>query len=232
MFEIMFEIILVIIVLIVIYVSFVDKRKTINVCGKAAITYEADIASFTVNITETAHTTEEALNNVNCKMAKVARVLEEFKVDKIETGTLKFEPTKEYHDDDYTIVQEARHVINVKIKDLEKLPKVIDALSKITSIRVDSINTDKEDKTELYDLAKKAAFEQAKQKAELYASLSGLKLGKAIKIYEQEDEAFYKMETSGRDCLMQKCSIDSYSTSYYENECTVSAEINVNFLAK
>ena len=209
--------------------TLVDERKTIDVVGTANVKFQADIASFNIQVSESANTTIEASNKTNEKMDKISSILATFDIDKIETGRLSLYPSREYNrsDDTYIETQTAEHSITVWTKNIEDISKIIDSLSTITDIRINSINLDKEDKADIYAKARALAYEQAFNKAQIYAHEANLDLGSAISIKEEDHQSRYTLNYAvAEGAAMDK----STSTNYYSPECEVTTQVNVKFL--
>lgn len=64
----------------------------------------------------------------------------------------------------------------------QKVGTLVDALSQVNGINIDSVSFDVFNKTSLQNQARTAAFNNAKSKASDYATFAGLNLGRVLKI--------------------------------------------------
>ena len=80
----------------------------------------------------------------------------------------------------YTITQS----VNVKVRDFDKLPKVLSGLTPVGVNQISGISFTVEDPEKFMREARKIAFERAKAKAQSMASQNGVRLGKVVNINE------------------------------------------------
>lgn len=64
----------------------------------------------------------------------------------------------------------------------QKVATLVDALAQINGVNLDSVSFDIYDKTKLQSQSRAAAYKDAKQKAEDYASFAGLTVGRVLSI--------------------------------------------------
>ena len=76
--------------------------------------------------------------------------------------------------------------VTVHVRDLTKLGAVLDQAVTVGANTISGINFAVEDPSELYNEARKAAFADAKGKADLYAEASGTELASLSLISEQQ----------------------------------------------
>ncbi len=84
------------------------------------------------------------------------------------------------------IGQQASQSLTIRIRGLDakgqKVATLVDALAQVDGLNLDSVTFDIYDKTKLQSESRAAAYKDAKQKAEDYASFAGLTLGRVISI--------------------------------------------------
>ncbi len=161
--------------------------RTVEVSATGEVTLEPDIATFNVQISEKGETTKEAQQRANEKMSQVLTTLRGANIAErdLKTTALSLRPEYVWVENRQQLVgQIASQSLSVKVRELNQLGSLIDALGEVTSITLTSIVLDKEDKSEGMVEARKRAVAQAKEKAELYANESGLRVQSVVTISE------------------------------------------------
>lgn len=163
--------------------------NTISVSGDGKVSAKPDMVQLNIGFQEKASTSKEALAKVNTKIESALKVLKDNGISDADIITSNLNVYTEY---DYSngsrkiLGQQASETLEVKIKKIDdkatKAVKVIDELSSIDNLQMNSINFDIEDKTKLFSQARELAFNKAKQKAEELAKLSKVKLDKPVSI--------------------------------------------------
>jgi uncharacterized protein YggE len=85
---------------------------------------------------------------------------------------------------------EVRNGVTVKVRDLTKLGGVLDKVVTEGANQIDSLVFDIDDKKTVLDEARRKAFEDAREKAQLYARAAGVTLGRVRQVSEREAGAF------------------------------------------
>jgi uncharacterized protein YggE len=165
--------------------------STVRVQGTGSTFSVPDIATFVVTVSEVDATSKEVVQKTNEKVTKVLEALytNGAKKEHLKTNRIQVNPKFEYKNNESVQTgQEATVTIDVKLckinPDGKVLGKLIDEIVVINNIHVGGVNFDLEDKTESKKKARTLAFADARDKAQQYAELSGLKLGKVSSIDE------------------------------------------------
>ncbi len=161
--------------------------RTIEVSGTAQVTVTPDIATFSIQVSELGKTTEEAQKLANAKLAQLLAVLDTFKIaeEDIKTTSLNLRPSYRWDEGEQILEgQVASQSLSVKVRDLDSLGPIIDQMGKVSGIYLNSVQMDKEDKSEALAQARLDAIEDAKKKAILYAESSAMQVGSPITISE------------------------------------------------
>lgn len=163
--------------------------NTISVTGDGKISARPDMVQLNIGFQEKASTSKEALAKVNAKIDSALKILKDNGIPDTDIITSNLNVYTEY---DYSgssrrvVGQQASETLEVKVKKIDekasKAVKIIDELSAIDNLQMNSIYFDIEDKTDLFSKAREAAFSKAKQKAEELAKLSKVKLDKPVSI--------------------------------------------------
>ncbi len=214
-----------------------NSQSTVSVIGIGTVMAEPDLAEMTISLTYVAPATRQAQEEVN-KMA--ARLFEIFKKAGIEdkdirTTSLSFRPEYQYSNNRQTLVgQRAEQSVIVKINEIntnkEKLPRLLDEITSVDKVILQQINFGIKDKSELFSQSRELAYQKAVDKANQYASLSGVKVVKALSISEFESNNFYS------PIAQNKASFDYLSNSSAANlptgELEITSQVSVVFLIK
>lgn len=163
--------------------------NTISVTGDGKVSAKPDMVQLSIGFQEKASTSKEALAKVNAKIESALKILKDNGISDADITTSNLNVYTEY---DYSsgsrrvLGQQASETLEVKIKKIDdkatKAVKVIDELSQIDNLQMNSIYFDIEDKTNLFSKARELAFKKAEQKAEELAKLSKVKLDKPVSI--------------------------------------------------
>jgi len=163
--------------------------NTISVTGDGKVSAKPDMVLINIGFQEKASTSKDALAKVNTKIDSALKILKDNGISDADIVTSNLNVYTEY---DYTsgsrkvTGQQASETLEVKVKKIDdkatKAVKIIDELSQIDNLQMNSINFDIEDKTDLFSKARELAFKKAEQKAEELAKLSKVKLDKPVSI--------------------------------------------------
>lgn len=212
----------------------INNQKVISVSASGEVTLTPDIATFTVEVNETEKTTSEALNSANKKMTEILKILYKYNVaDKdIATNSLNLNPQYNWEDGKRILIgQSASQSINVKIRNVDNLGKIIDEIGKITNINLYSIRYDKEDKTASYEEARIKAVKNAIAKANTLANAANMELGEPISISEGSTPSFstYNRVNTAKMMVAESA---SYDTQLPTGELLISTSVNILFALK
>lgn len=173
--------------------------NSISVSGQGKVFANPDILQVNVGISKTRSTSREALNEVNQQVAKIKEILKESGIEEkdIQTTNLSIYPEYDWKGERGRVLkgQRASQSLTFKVKgidkDINQATTIIDQLSAINEVQVNSLSFDVEDKTEHYSQARELAFKKAKQKAGELADLGDLDLLKPVSITDQSVDHFY-----------------------------------------
>lgn len=133
------------------------------------------------------------------------------------------------------IGQTASQSLTVRVRNLdakgESVARLIDALAAVNGININSVTFDILDKTQLQTEARAAAFNDAKQKAEDFASAAGVSVGRVLTIDDNSFVSSPPIEFANVARLSVAAS-DSVQTSIPVGELEVSYSTNVVFQSR
>ena len=161
--------------------------RTVEVSGTAQVVVQPDIASFSIQVSEKAETTSEAQQKANQKMSVLLATLREANIQDrdLQTTMINLRPSYDYIDNKQVLAgQVASQTVSVTVRDLNNIGSLIDSLGQVSSITLNSISFDKEDKSQAQSEARDLALANALAKAEQYASQVNMKTTTPITISE------------------------------------------------
>jgi uncharacterized protein YggE len=169
---------------------------SMQITGHGEIMAAPDTAYVTSGVTSQGTTAKEALDANTADMSKLIETLKAAGIESadIQTSGFSVSPNYVYSDSrdangyqlppkivGYTV----SNGVTVHIRDLAALGAVLDQAVTVGANTNSGITFAVEDPTELYNEARKAAFADAKSKADLYADAAGVELGALALISEQ-----------------------------------------------
>lgn len=174
-----------------------QQINTISVSGEGEVTAVSDIASLSVNLNKDGATAKEAQALLNKSITETLAYLKDQKIDdkdiKSEYGGLN---PKYSYEKCYTypcpsnpkiIGYTATQSITIKIRDVDNASIIKTGLAGIgvTDISGPTFSIDDEDV--LKDQARSLAIKEAKEKAKILAKELGVRLGKVVSFYDNQN---------------------------------------------
>ncbi|HEY9263996.1 MAG TPA: SIMPL domain-containing protein [Mycobacterium sp.] len=163
-----------------------DTRQ-VTVVGAGQVQGTPDTLTVNASMEFLAPDATAAMNQTNDRQRAVIDALVAAGIERNDLATTQADLQPQYNSDSTSIsAYRATNSINVTIRDLDLAS---DAIGMIVSTggnatRINSISYSIEDDSQLVRDARARAFEDAKDRADQYAQLSGLNLGKVISISE------------------------------------------------
>ncbi|MBB5349247.1 SIMPL domain-containing protein [Desulfoprunum benzoelyticum] len=171
-------------------------QRTITVTGEGRIVVEPDHVRITAGVSELAETTGKAQQQANQKLTRVLDILKENEIPErnIQTSHLAFRPEYDWSDGERRLIgQRVEQSLNIDIPEIDVRPdrvaKILDTFGAIHQLEMHSVSFEVKNRKELVNRARVLAFEEARQKAEALAQLSGLAVEKPLQISENEGNA-------------------------------------------
>ena len=211
--------------------------------GKGEVYAAPDMATLSISLSKTAPTTKEAQNFVATKMSEVQSLLKNFpiKAEDIQTQNITIGTEYDYgfgggerkvkgYTATYAMALTLRELDAKKAKVLEDL---INTLSGIEGVGIESLSYDIRDKTDLFRQARSLAMEKAKQKAKELAKLGGVRIGKPIALSEEVDAtpifARKAMASQSNVAFADEASAEEGTSTIALGQLKVSVAINVSY---
>jgi uncharacterized protein len=161
--------------------------RQVTVVGSGQVQGVPDTLTADVGIEFTAADVTTAMNQTNERQQAVITALENAGVDRKDINTREVSLQPQYGGSDGTITgYRANNSIRVKIRKLDSASRLLGIIVSTggNATRINSVHYSIEDDSPLVKDARARAFQDAKDRAEQYAQLSGLKLSKVISISE------------------------------------------------
>ncbi len=145
----------------------------------------------------------------------------------IQTASLSLQPQYDYRDNQPHITgYQASNTVNVRLRDLTKTGDVVDALVKQGANQINGPTFSVDKPEAAMDEARTEAIKQARARADLYATATGLKVRRIVSISEGSDMG------QPRPIMMTAKAYDSSapaSTPIAAGENTLGVDVNVVF---
>ncbi|MDF2798487.1 MAG: hypothetical protein K0R85_1231 [Devosia sp.] len=171
---------------------------TISIEGRGEVTAAPDTAFITSGVTTQGATAREALDLNTKAMAELIAELKASGIEArdIQTSGFSVSPNYVYSDErdanGYTLPPrisgyQVSNVVTVKVRALDQLGAILDKSVTVGANTINGVSFSVEDPSELLDEARKAAFADARTKAELYATAAGGSLEEIVSINESQN---------------------------------------------
>jgi len=168
-------------------------NRTLNVSGTGEVTAQPDAAVVTLGVTTEAEEAGDALRANSTQMAAVIKALTEAAVESkdIQTQTIRLTPRYERPAAREGVTPPAElvgftatNIVEVRVRKLSGLGELLDAVVQAGGNQIQGIQFEISDRSELYNQAREAAWENALDKAEQLAGMAGAELGPVVSINE------------------------------------------------
>jgi uncharacterized protein YggE len=171
---------------------------TITIEGRGEVRAAPDMATINSGVTTQGATAREALDANTAAMSELIAALKEAGIEArdIQTSGFSVNPNYVYSDarDDlgYSLPPkingyQVSNSVTVIVRDLEELGSILDRSVTVGANTVNGVSFSVADPSELLDEARKQAFADAREKAELYAGVANATLGELESISERQD---------------------------------------------
>ncbi len=169
-----------------------NQQDRFSITGTGTVYAKADIANLQVGLrTGTKATPALATSESTKKMNDVVAVLKDLGVEEkdIKTTGYSLNPVYNYTNQrgQELVGYEVTQNLTLKIRDLAKIGDIIAKTTEKGANQIGGINFTIDDEFALKNQARELAIEKAKEKAELIAKQSGMKLGEVKSVYESQE---------------------------------------------
>jgi uncharacterized protein YggE len=160
--------------------------RQVTVVGEGKVQGTPDTVTVNAAVESIAPDASSALNQTNQRMSAVTDAVASQGIDRKDISTTGITLQPQYGDNSVITAYQASNSIEVKIRKLDAASPTILAIQDAggNATRINSVNLSIEDDSQLVKDARAGAFNDAKNRAQQYAQLSGLDLGKVSSITE------------------------------------------------
>jgi uncharacterized protein YggE len=191
-----------------------EDDSTMVMTGHGEVTAAPDTAVITSGVTTEGETARDALDANTKAMSQLIETLKAANIETrdIQTSNFSVNPNYVYSDErdanGYTkppkiMGYQVSNTVTVRVRDLPALGTILDKAVSVGANTVNNIAFSVADPSKLYDEARKAAFADARDKADLYAEAAGVSLDRILNISEQQNfnqpPRPYAMKTMAQD---------------------------------
>lgn len=209
--------------------------KTLNIIGNGKVCSMPNIAYINIGVeTKDSVDVRNAQRENTEKMNAIITAIKEMglKETDIETREYDIEPvyeTKKWERTGNILAYTVKNMIKVTVRDLNNVGKIVDACVQNGANASCNIRFALENYDEYYNQALRSAVQNAKEKAELIASVYGTKIDVPVEISEEGyEEKVYGKNTEFINCVTLSEETGSY-TSIQTEEIEVNARIYVKY---
>jgi uncharacterized protein YggE len=170
------------------------NRRTVSVNGEAVTSARPDVALVTIGVESAGKDAKDVLAANSKATGDVIAALKQDGIDAkdLQTSGFSVRPNIDRSQNALASADGAptingysvSNTVAVTLHDLPKLGEIIDKAVTAGANTIDDIRFDVSNQSALLDDARKAAYEDARRKAAIYAAASGLKLGKLVELSE------------------------------------------------
>ncbi|MBI4080667.1 MAG: SIMPL domain-containing protein [Candidatus Levybacteria bacterium] len=209
------------------------KTDLFTVDGTGEATAVPDTARFSIGVTKTASTVQDAQNQVNQIVNAVTQELKQLGVEEKNIKTTNYSVNPEY---DYSQGRQTARGYNVtqnidiEVKPIEKANQALDIATGKGANQVGGITftLDDEAKEKLEEKARGQAIEKAKKKAQTISNLAGIRLGRIINV--NESPSSYPIPLyEGRSLATDQVQKAEPPTELQPGENTIRVTVNISY---
>ena len=163
-----------------------DFNRSINVSGTGEVYLVPDIAYVYIGTRSEAVDVASALSDNNKQAQSISTVLSDMGVDQkdIQTTAFNVYPMQNYGPDGQPteIKYVVENTVFIKVRQLQKLGELLDAVVRNGANQINGISFDVEDRTQAESDARKLAVQDATDKAKELADAAGVELGQLMNL--------------------------------------------------
>ena len=201
----------------------------LSISAEARATRVPDIATLSTGVVTQATDANAALRQNTEQMTNVVAAIKAAGIaDRdVQTTGINISPQYRYAENQPPAITgyQASNTLNVKVRDIAKLGKVLDAMVAVGANQVNGPSFEIDDPEEAYDEARLAAIKKAQHRAELYARALGLRVRRVVSI----NEGGGYMPPVPMPVMMRANAMETADTPMSPGESSLSATINVVF---
>ncbi|WP_170317810.1 SIMPL domain-containing protein [Paroceanicella profunda] len=202
-----------------------ERQSTISVTGEGESVLVPDLAYVTLGVTTEGETAAEALTANTDAMTRVFDLLTQQGVAERDTQTSQFSLNPVWADqrdnaEPRIAGYRASNLVTIRVREIDALGGLLDGLTRQGANSIQGISFSASDMTEAMEKARRAAVEDARARAALYADAAGVALGEVLSLSEQG---------GGGGAPMYRMAAEAAPVPLARGETTVSASVSMVF---
>lgn len=201
----------------------------LSVSAEAKATRVPDVATMSTGVVTQAADANGALRANAEEMNKVMSAVKAAGIAErdVQTSGISIYPQYRYAENKPPVITgyQASNTVNLKVRDIAKLGKVLDALVASGANQVNGPNFEIDQPEEAYDEARRNALAKAQARAEMYAKTLGLRVRRIVSI---DEGTGYQPPVMLR-MAAKSMAMDAMESPVSPGESTLSANLNVVF---
>jgi len=162
--------------------------RQVTVVGEGKVDGRPDTLVIGLSVQATAQDAQSASNQTSSRIADVTGALTGQGIDAGDISTTQVTLQPQYGGSDNTTIvgYTSTNSVDVKVRNVDSGPQLLGVVGTAggNAVRINSVTYSINDDSQLLKDARSRAFEDAKDRAQQYAELSGLDLGKVVSISE------------------------------------------------
>ena len=165
-----------------------SEGTLLSVSARAEASRVPDVASLSTGVVTQAADANAALSANAAQMQKVMAAIKSAGIAEkdIQTSGISVNPQYKYAEDQPPTITgyQASNTVSIKVREIDRLGKVLDALVASGANQVNGPSFEIDEPEAVYDEARRAALEQAQQRAKMYADSLGMHVRRIVSISE------------------------------------------------
>ncbi len=215
-----------------------DIQDRFTVSGSGIIYAKADIANINIGLkTGVKKTAVEATKESTNKINNIIEELKKLKIEEkdIKTSDYNLNPIHNWTEEkgQELIGYEVTQTLTLKIRDLNKIGEVIAKTTEQGANQIGNIAFTIDDEFALKNQARELAIKKAKEKAQLIANQSGIKLGAIKNVTENFEPNVYPMYANVKmDTMMSEASESLASPDIQSGQNEIKVDVTISYEVK
>lgn len=203
-----------------------NPPPSVDVNGVGTVHVVPDRVTIQIRVENSADEVKGLKEKNDETVREVLRFLKKMNIAEKDIRTEYMNLTKNYDYNTKTYSFSANQSISILIRDLSKYEDLMRGLLDSGVNRIDGVSFSSSDRKDLESQARKKAIENAKMKAEEYASALGQKIGKAISVSEFQSGPEPRMKMRA----MMSDAVEESDSSMALGEMEIQVMVQVKFL--
>ena len=200
----------------------------LSISAEAQATRVPDVATLSSGVVTQAADANSALRANAEQMSKVMAAVKAAGIAErdVQTTGIGVYPQYRYAENQPPAITgyQASNTVNLKVRDLSKLGKVLDALVASGSNQINGPSFEIDEPESAYDEARRNALKKAEARAEMYAKAMGLRVRRIVSVSEGAG-----FNQPGPIPMLKMASMEARDTPVSPGETSLSASLNVVF---